>query len=476
MLFAPIAHDTRGGTLRPGKYGALLGWGLRFGDLACFAIAGVLAWWLRFGNTAITVEYQRHLAMAVLFALPVLSVSRLYRSWRGVGLVAELATMATAFASIFALTILYAIAFKLPMNLSRLWWGMWIAGTLGGGTAARILARSAAAWVRARGMDLRSAVVIGSSNDVERITRALRRQRGTGIRMHGWFEVGQDGSVAHTARLGDIDNLARYVENHHINQVWIALPMSAQQDIARITDALEHSTTDIKFVPDLLGLSLLNQSVEQIAGLPVINLRATPFDGNARLLKGLFDRAFAACAVLCLSPLLAALAIGVKLSSPGPVLFKQKRHGRDGKVIEVWKFRSMRVHQEAHGQVTQATKHDTRVTKFGRFLRRTSLDELPQFINVLQGRMSIVGPRPHAVAHNHEFKDRVQLYMQRHRIKPGITGWAQVNGLRGETDTLDKMTRRVECDLYYLQHWSLWFDLKIVAMTVLKGFLGKNAY
>jgi exopolysaccharide biosynthesis polyprenyl glycosylphosphotransferase len=174
--------------------------------------------------------------------------------------------------------------------------------------------------------------------------------------------------------------------------------------------------------------------------------------------------------------LLAVLAIGVKLSSPGPILFRQRRHGRDGKVIEVWKFRSMKVHQEEEGQVTQARKRDSRITPFGAFLRRTSLDELPQFFNVLQGTMSIVGPRPHAIAHNNQFKDIVQDYMQRHRMKPGITGWAQINGFRGETDTLDKMVRRVELDLSYMQNWSLGRDLKIIALTTIKGFIGKNAY
>jgi exopolysaccharide biosynthesis polyprenyl glycosylphosphotransferase len=177
-----------------------------------------------------------------------------------------------------------------------------------------------------------------------------------------------------------------------------------------------------------------------------------------------------------IAPLLAAIAIAVKLSSPGPVLFRQKRHGLDGKIIKVWKFRTMHVHAEAGGQVTQATRDDPRITPLGRILRRSSADELPQFFNVLQGSMSIVGPRPHAVAHNDHYRQVVDNYMQRHRVKPGITGWAQVNGLRGETDTVAKMASRVEYDLYYLQNWSLVFDLRIVALTVFKGLIGRNAY
>ncbi|HIE54086.1 MAG TPA: exopolysaccharide biosynthesis polyprenyl glycosylphosphotransferase, partial [Chromatiaceae bacterium] len=170
------------------------------------------------------------------------------------------------------------------------------------------------------------------------------------------------------------------------------------------------------------------------------------------------------------------IAMGVKLSSPGPVLFKQKRHGWDGKPIRIYKFRTMKVHEEKEGQVTQAKRGDPRITPFGAFLRRTSLDELPQFFNVLQGRMSIVGPRPHAIEHNELYKDQVDAYMQRHRVKPGITGWAQVNGWRGETNTLEKMEKRVEYDLYYIENWSLWFDLKIIFLTLFRGFVHKNAY
>ena len=168
--------------------------------------------------------------------------------------------------------------------------------------------------------------------------------------------------------------------------------------------------------------------------------------------------------------------MAVKISSPGPIFFKQMRHGWDGKPIKVYKFRTMVVHDEEEGRVSQAGQGDTRITRLGAFLRRTSLDELPQFFNVLQGRMSIVGPRPHALIHNEEYKEQIDAYMLRHKVKPGITGWAQINGWRGETDTLEKMKKRIEYDLYYIEHWSLWFDLKIILLTLLKGFVHKNAY
>jgi putative colanic acid biosynthesis UDP-glucose lipid carrier transferase len=181
-------------------------------------------------------------------------------------------------------------------------------------------------------------------------------------------------------------------------------------------------------------------------------------------------------AVVLLSPLLLAIAIAVKVSSKGPILFKQKRHGWNDEIIWIYKFRTMKVHQESHGEVTQAQKHDSRVTPIGRFLRKTSLDELPQFVNVLQGRMSVVGPRPHAIEHNGEYVKLIPKYALRHKVKPGITGWAQICGYRGETDTLDKMESRVKHDLYYLENWSIWLDLKIIFMTPLATIQNKNVY
>lgn len=244
----------------------------------------------------------------------------------------------------------------------------------------------------------------------------------------------------------------------------------------QILVSLRHCTADIRMVPDIFGFSLLNHSLGEVAGIPVINLSSTPMVGVNRVVKAIEDRVIASIILLLISPLMICVALGIKLTSAGPVFFRQERLGYDGRVFRVWKFRSMKVHQEREGKVTQAKKNDSRITPFGAFLRRTSLDELPQFFNVLDGSMSIVGPRPHAVAHNEEYKDLVDRYMRRHKVKPGITGWAQVNGFRGETDTLEKMEKRVEYDLYYIEHWSLLFDLKIIFMTIFKGFVNPNAY
>ncbi|HHE6269788.1 TPA: undecaprenyl-phosphate glucose phosphotransferase, partial [Klebsiella pneumoniae] len=221
--------------------------------------------------------------------------------------------------------------------------------------------------------------------------------------------------------------------------------------------------------------NILQSRTEEINGVPVVPLFDTPLSGINMVFKRLEDIIVSSIILLFISPILVAISLAVKLSSPGPVIFRQIRYGMDGKPIKVWKFRSMTV-MENDDRVIQATKNDTRVTKVGKFLRSTSLDELPQFFNVLFGQMSVVGPRPHAVSHNEQYRSLIHGYMLRHKVKPGITGLAQINGWRGETDTLEKMEKRIEYDLLYIRGWSIWLDLKIIFLTVFKGFINKSAY
>ncbi len=215
--------------------------------------------------------------------------------------------------------------------------------------------------------------------------------------------------------------------------------------------------------------------MKEMAGVPLISLSETPLVGGAALAKSVMDKSIALVALILLSPIMVFTALAVKLTSRGPIIFKQKRHGWDGRLVEVYKFRSMKVHEEQEGKVTQATKGDDRITRVGRFIRRTSIDELPQLINVLEGTMSLVGPRPHAIAHNEYYKGQIRSYMLRHRVKPGLTGLAQVNGYRGETETLDKMQGRVNYDLAYINNWSIWLDIEILFKTVFILF-SRNAY
>jgi putative colanic acid biosynthesis UDP-glucose lipid carrier transferase len=323
------------------------------------------------------------------------------------------------------------------------------------------------------------AIVIGANELGRSLTRSLRDDPFAQTRVTAFFDdrtADRLGEGLEAPLFGKIAGVADFVRANHVDQIFIALPMASQPRILELLDELRDTTASIYFVPDVFLYDLVQARVDAVGGLPVVAVCETPFHGTNAVVKRLFDLFVAGTAVIALAPVMLAIAAAVRLTSPGPALFKQRRHGLDGHQIVVWKFRTMRV-QENGAVVRQATRDDDRITPLGRFLRRTSLDELPQFFNVLQGRMSVVGPRPHAVAHNEMYRKLIKGYMIRHKVKPGITGWAQVNGARGETDTVDKMKRRIEFDLEYLRNWSLRFDLYIVWRTVVQAIRGDtNAY
>lgn len=283
------------------------------------------------------------------------------------------------------------------------------------------------------------------------------------------------GYLSHSPYRGTIDNLLEAARNSEVDEIYIALPMVAVERIRHFLDLLSDTTVDTYIIPDLCSYSTHTTEIRMIGNMQAVSILGSPFDGGRALVKRAEDIIVGTMIILLISPLMLLIAAGIKLTSRGPAIFKQTRYGLNGQSIMVWKFRSMRV-MENDTEVIQATKNDPRVTRFGAFLRGTSLDELPQFINVLQGSMSIVGPRPHAIAHNERYRSLVDNYMIRHKVKPGITGLAQINGYRGETDTLDKMEKRVEYDIEYIMSWSLWLDLKIIWRTVFKGFSSENAY
>jgi len=324
----------------------------------------------------------------------------------------------------------------------------------------------------------RSAVVIGAGDLGAKVARALTRSPTQGIDFLGYFDDRNDGrlnpeSAGH--RLGNLAQAADHIRLHGVKEVFITLPLGSQPRIISLLEHLQETTASIYFVPDVFGISIIQGRLQDMSGVPVVGICETPFTGTNRLIKRLSDIVIALLLLLLLAPVMAAVAIGVKLSSPGPVIFRQRRNGLNGEEIMVYKFRSMTT-MDNGDVVKQATKGDPRVTRFGAFIRKTSLDELPQFVNVLQGSMSIVGPRPHAVAHNEMYRQLIKAYMVRHKVKPGITGWAQVNGHRGETDTIAKMQARVEYDLEYLRNWSLGLDLVIILRTVKSVLADSKAY
>ena len=271
--------------------------------------------------------------------------------------------------------------------------------------------------------------------------------------------------------LGKLADITDYVKQHRINVIYLSLPMVSQPRIIKLLEELQDTTASIYILPDIFLTDLIQGRMGQVEGIPVMAVCESPFTGINSLVKRLTDIVLSLIVLTLLSPLLIIICIGVKLSSPGPIIFKQRRYGLDGKEIDVYKFRSMKVNDE-RDNVVQATRNDSRITGFGAFLRKTSLDEVPQFINVLQGSMSIVGPRPHAVVHNELYRKLIKGYMIRHKVKPGVTGWAQVNGLRGETETLEKMQARIEHDIDYLRYWSPRLDIYIILRTlwvIIKG-------
>ncbi|MES9962294.1 MAG: undecaprenyl-phosphate glucose phosphotransferase [Candidatus Sedimenticola sp. 20ELBAFRAG] len=275
--------------------------------------------------------------------------------------------------------------------------------------------------------------------------------------------------------LGSVNDVMQLVNEHNIRSIYIAVPLDSVPIIEEIYYALIDKNVDVHWAPNIFALNLINHSVKELSGIPIITLSESPLVGTNLLMKSLEDRILSLLALILLSPLMLLAALAVKLDSPGPVFFRQPRTGWDGRNFHIWKFRSMRIHEPEEGYIKQATKEDPRITRTGRFLRRTSIDELPQLFNVLDGSMSLVGPRPHAISHNEEYSKRIEAYLARHRIKPGITGLAQVRGYRGETKELDQMIKRVESDLEYINNWSIWLDFTIMVRTVLTLF-NKNAY
>jgi putative colanic acid biosynthesis UDP-glucose lipid carrier transferase len=330
-------------------------------------------------------------------------------------------------------------------------------------------------WRRLRGG--RKAVMVGAGPLATTVTQAL--QAGVSqAHVVGCFDDRAPQRLHGDAApkvLGSLADLAPFVREHRIQEVYVTLPLSSQPRIAGLLESMQGTTASVYYVPDVPGIGIIQGRLHDINGVPVLGLFETPFTGINEVVKRASDIVLSLVILLVISPLLVAIAIGVKLSSPGPVIFKQRRNGLDGHEITVYKFRTMTA-QDNGSVVVQARRNDPRITRFGAFLRRTSLDELPQFFNVLQGQMSIVGPRPHAVAHNELYREAIKAYMVRHKVRPGITGWAQVNGLRGETETVERMQARVEYDIAYLRNWSVWLDLRIIGRTIRLLFFDRNAY
>lgn len=437
-------------------------------DFFIVLAAGLLAHYYRFGSLEMTGRYNNATVLTAIVVVLCLGMGGVYGSQRGYAFLRQFSVLLAGWFAAAGIMLSLTFFLKVSEDYSRIWFSTMLIAGGGLSLVLRVVVFLLLRRLRASGRNLKTVLLVDSGG-------SSASQLSTG---HTLDEFGF--KVIHSLPFKlDDDWLARLVskvEELGAHEVWLCLPLSEGGGIRSIMYALRHHTVAVRFIPEWDDIPLLNHKVSHIAGFYSLDLSCSPMDGPPRFLKRLEDLLLGVIICLLIAPVCLLIAIVVKLTSNGPVLFKQYRTGINGKSFKVYKFRSMVVHKEKTGSVTQATKNDVRVTRVGAFLRRTSLDELPQFFNVLQGRMSIVGPRPHALSHNEYYKDLVESYMQRHKVKPGITGWAQVSGYRGETDTLEKMQKRVEYDLWYIDNWSLWLDLRIIFLTVFKGFTNRNAY
>ena len=421
---------------------------------------------------------------AFFFTLIIFQETGLYRPWRGVGFLRLVRRLCSAWIIVVGLLVGLGFLTKTSTLFSRKAVGSWMVLVPAVQLGLRMLVYLGLKRLRAKGSNLRTVVIAGAGALGQRLARNIISSPWLGLRLIGFFddfypdptvklEPGGDGYL----NLGNLDALVDYVKEHDIDMVYLALPMRAEERLRQVVEGLQDTTVSVYFAPDIFIFSLLGACVTDLQGVPLVSLWESPFYGVNSWVKRTEDLFLASLFLLVSAPLMLFIALGIKFSSPGPVFFKQWRYGLDGKKILIYKFRTMQVCEDGSENFLLADRNDPRVTRFGAFLRRASLDELPQLFNVLQGSMSIIGPRPHHEGHHESFRQHVPLYMLRHKIKPGLTGWAQVNGFRGGgMNDLKKMEGRVTYDLEYFTNWSLWLDIKILFKTVLIIFRDPHAY
>lgn len=450
---------------------------LRIVDLAMLLGAAWVShyFWLR--QVVIDQDYRIVIALGLLAAIIFFEIGQVYRPWRNDVMRGEIARIVRAwiFAVVSVITIVASIRLHFWFGSSYRWiitW--WSLGLLFILTARGLLAQLLH-WLRSRGWSQGRILLVGLNQMAVAVSRQLNNSSWAGLQVVGYVDDRSENrqSVGDLSllRLGELQDLNAIVIREAIDEVWIAFPGESLAERAQYQ--LRHLPVSIRLVIDCFAFKHSKfLSLNTVAGIPTLDFSVSPLDGINRYVKEIMDRLSALILLVLISPLLLFIAIGVKLSSPGPVFYRQERVGWNNHSFTMLKFRSMPVNAEAATGAVWAKPGENRATRFGGFLRKTSLDELPQLINVLRGDMSLVGPRPERPDFVEVFKDQIPNYMKKHMVKAGITGWAQVNGWRGDTD----LNRRIEHDLYYIQHWSVWFDLEIALRTVLTGFINKNAY
>jgi len=452
-------------------------------DILIVCLASVSAYWLYVphhvipaNNYIITTLLAAALLSRVLQARGGYTLDKLAQPQ------AQLGLLISTWALVCAILIAGAFLLKISDSFSRGWALLWFCGSLGATLTSRIVLHRLLNHRLAGLIVGQRAVIVGATEIGRRVMKRVEQTKPFDLNVLGIFDDRMERlrqSAMADNLLGQISDIPEFVRRNTVDVVIVALPLMAEQRVLKILATLQQLPVDVRFATDLVGFHIANPTVSNIAGVPMLHAAEIPFKGWRALAKDVEDRVLATIFLLLLGPFMLLIALAIRIDSPGPALFRQPRRGFNSKPFKVYKFRTMRT-DLAHESGSQLTaQNDPRITRLGAILRKTSLDELPQILNVLRGEMSIVGPRPHAhsaKAADKLYPDATANYMARYRVRPGITGWAQVNGWRGPTDTYEQLRQRVEHDLYYIENWSLWLDLRIIAMTAVKGFWGKNAF
>jgi len=406
-------------------------------------------------------------------------LSGLYRPWRTGTILGETKDVVLAWLAVPVALFAFWFFTRTATNYSRVASFAWFVFAPLFLCSVRVGVRITLRALRVQGRNIHRVAILGCTKDAERLAESFEASPWLGLKLHGVFddrsdERRRDGGHSHLEVIGTSDDLIRACHQGQLDAVYVALPLRAEERTAKVLAALADTTVTVYLVADLLYFSLLNAQWGQVGGVPIVSLHDSPFQGMVGWIKRIEDLLLGGFIVLLTALPMVFIALAIKIKSPGPIFFHQWRYGLCGRKIRILKFRTMTVCEDGK-EVVQATKDDARVTKLGKFLRRTSLDEFPQFLQVLTGELSLVGPRPHAVAHNEKYREIIHGYMLRHMVKPGITGWAQVNGWRGETAELIKMEERVRHDMEYIRNWNLLLDLKIIFLTIFGSKKSHNA-
>lgn len=453
---------------------------LRAADFFAIILAGMSGYILRFGaGSTITPPDHVSIYFFALVTVGSIQMARGYQSRKLFSLSTQMDALINGAAATLFLILVYGFLSGTMREFSR----VWLCLSFVIGFALLLANRKVMVHVlrqaSQRGQMTESIVIVGANERAEKIITSIGATPNSNIAMLGVFDDRSRRPMSELLQenfLGSTGDMLDYIRRHRVDRVVVALPWISSERTNSLLARLGTVPARIDLVPNDMIWHYPNIDMERIGGVPVLTIANGRVERQIGMIKRVEDIVISSIALLLLWPLLLLVAAGVKLGSRGPAIFKQRRHGFNNQVFEVYKFRSMRMQDDNAGVVKQATRGDARITPFGRFLRRSSIDELPQLFNVLRGDMSIVGPRPHAVQHNDEYGAIIDQYFARHNVKPGITGWAQVKGLRGETDTIDKMHKRVDADLYYIEHWSLLLDLKVIVMTAMTVLFHDTAY